>query len=429
MIAILRGLQRKQFSSKIIEWTRVLSITGGAQVIVQAIGVVSGIIIIRLLPTHEYALYTLGNTMLGTLTMLADSGISTGVMAQGGKVWQDKGKLGAVLVTGSVLRKKFGVVSFLISAPVLLYLLLHNGASWLIALLILFSIFVAFFAALSSAIMEVAPKLKQDILPLQKNQLQANISRLVLIGSMVILFPWAFVAILGNGLPRYWANFRLRKMSATYADWHQMPDPLVKKEILSVVKKILPGTIYVCISGQLTIWMISLFGTVTAIASLGALGRLTMILTLVTVTFSTLFIPRFARLPFQQPLLLKRFLQAFGVFALISVCILVFVRLFTAELLWILGENYNTLYEELFLSVAVGCVGMLAGLAYQFSSCRGWVMRPVISIPLSVTLIICGIFVFDISTLKGVLYFNLFVMTGEVLKNVSYLLLRITKGE
>lgn len=429
MIAILRGLQNKHFSLKVIEWTKVLSITGGAQAIVQLIGVVSGIMIIRLLPTHEYALYTLGNSMLGVLTMLADSGISTGVMAQGGQVWQDKNKLGAVLVTGSELRNKFALVSFLISAPILLYLLIYNGASWLTAIIILCSIFVAFLAALSTSLLEVAPKLKQDIVPLQKNQLQANIGRLVLIGCTIIFFPWAFIAIIGNGLPRFWANIRLKKLSANYADWHQSADPLVRKEILAIVKRILPGTIWVCVSGQVTLWMISLFGTVSAIASLGALSRLTMILTLMTVLFSTLFIPRFARLPFNRKLLLKRVFQAFGLFILINSCILILVNLFTAELLWILGGNYNMLHKELVLSVAISCVGMMAGMSYQFSSCRGWIMKPLLSIPLSFLFIVCGIFLFDISTLTGILYLNLFIMVGEVVKNVTYLLLRIMKGE
>lgn len=428
MIAILKGLGKKQIKFKIIEWTRVLSITGGAQAIVQVIGVVSGILIIRLLPTHEYALYTLGNSMLGVLTMLADSGISTGVMAQGGKVWQDKKKLGAVLVTGADLRKKFGLVSFLIAAPILLYLLLYNGASGLTSVLILGSILIAFVAALSTSLLEVGPKLKQDILPLQKNQLQANIGRLALIGCTLIVFPWAFVAIAGNGLPRFWANFRLKKLSASYADWHQSADPLVRKEILAIVKRILPGTIWVCVAGQVTIWMISLFGTVTAIASLGALSRLTMILTLLTTLFSTLFIPRFARLIFNRKLLLKRVIQALGVFALVSACILVVVRLFTAELLWILGRNYNMLHKELLLSVTISCVGMMAGLSYQLAGCRGWIIKPLVSIPLSFLFIVCGIFLFNISTLTGILYFNLFIMTGEVLKNVTYLLLKIMKG-
>src|SRR5690349_4585514 len=79
------------------ELSKLVTITGGAQALVQGAGLICGILIIRLLPTNEYAFYTLANTMLGTMTVLADGGISTGVMAQGGKVWQSKAELGTVL--------------------------------------------------------------------------------------------------------------------------------------------------------------------------------------------------------------------------------------------------------------------------------------------------------------------------------------------
>ncbi len=65
----------------LLYWGKLISITGSAQIIVQAVGFVSGILIIRLLPVQEYAFYTLVNTMLGTVALLVDGGISTGAMA------------------------------------------------------------------------------------------------------------------------------------------------------------------------------------------------------------------------------------------------------------------------------------------------------------------------------------------------------------
>ena len=58
--------------SKIYSWGKLITITGGAQVIVQAATLSSGIVIIRLLSTREYALYTIANAMLGTMNILAD---------------------------------------------------------------------------------------------------------------------------------------------------------------------------------------------------------------------------------------------------------------------------------------------------------------------------------------------------------------------
>ena len=135
--------------TKLVEWGGLILITGSAQILVQAIALISGILVIRQLPANEYALYTLANTMLGTMTILADSGISSGVLAQGSRVWKDQKKLGVVLVTGLELRKKFAIASLVIAIPLLLFLLLHHNASWLMAVLIVVSLIPAFFLALS----------------------------------------------------------------------------------------------------------------------------------------------------------------------------------------------------------------------------------------------------------------------------------------
>jgi O-antigen/teichoic acid export membrane protein len=149
-------------------WGKLISITGSAQIVVQAVGFLSGILVIRLLAVEEYALYTLANTMLGTMTILSDGGISTGVMAEGGKVWQDRKKSGVVLTTGLDLRRKFAIVSLIISIPVLGYLLLHNGANWITTVLITASLIPAFYAALSDGLLQIPVKLHQAIPPLQK---------------------------------------------------------------------------------------------------------------------------------------------------------------------------------------------------------------------------------------------------------------------
>ena len=206
---------------RVFEWGKLVAVTGSAQILVQAVGLISGILVIRLLPTQEYALYTLANTMLGTMTNLADGGISAGVMAHGGKVWQHREKLGVVLVTGLDLRKKFAVGSLLVATPVLLYLLHHHGASWLMSALITVSLIPAFVTALSGGLLVVAPLLQQDIFPIQKNQINTNLGRLALLMLTLFFFPLTFLAVLAAGIPQIWANRRLRKISVGYADWNQ----------------------------------------------------------------------------------------------------------------------------------------------------------------------------------------------------------------
>ena len=398
-----------------------------AQVLLQMLSFICGILVIRLLPTHEYALYTLANTMLATMILLADSGVSTGVMAQAARVWDDNDKLGAVLVTGFALRKKFALVSLGIAFPTLLYLLQSHGFSWGMSVLIFISLVPAFIMGLSGTLLEIVFKLRQHIIPLQKVQVMNNLGRLVLTASQLIIFPWAFIAILAAGIPQIWANRRLRNDSVAHVNWQQKPDPAVRKELMGIVKKALPGAVYYCLSGQITIWLISVFGNYTAIAQMGALGRLAMVLSIFTVLFSTLVSPRFAKLPPNKEILLKLFLHIMSGLLLLTLFITSFTWLFPSEMLWILGKNYSGLNIELLLYVIDGCLSLIWGSAYILGATRGWNIHPGFSITVSFSSIVVGAMLIDVSTVRGVLFLNLFVSIIQVFMYGSYTLIKIIK--
>jgi O-antigen/teichoic acid export membrane protein len=415
--------------ARALEWGKLITITGSAQIVVQAISFLCGILVIRLLPTQEYALYTLANTMLGTMVLLADGGISTGVLAQGGKVWQDREKLGTVLNTGLDLRKKFAIGSLLIASPILLWLLRHHGASWLMAILLLLATIPTFLTGLSNTLLETAPKLQQDIAPLQKNQVGVNIGRLALLVLTIFIFPWAFVAILAAGLPQIWGNFRLKKISAGYADLTQKPDPEIRAAILKVVKRVLPGAVYYSASGQITVWLMSIFGTTAAIAQIGALSRLSTMLSLFTMLLMTLVIPRFARLSAGKAVLLTRYFQIQAGLLVLSVCIVGTVWMFPSQVLWILGKNYSGLNIELVLSIIGSCLNLITGISFSLVSSRGWATNPAITITLEIAAVVIGIMLIDVSTLKGALILNIFISIMQALLYIIYGTLKITKSE
>lgn len=402
-------------------------ITGSAQVIVQLIGLLTGIIIIRLLPPQEYAFYTLANAMLGTMSLLADGGISTGVMSQGGKVWEDKQKLGVVLHTGMKLRTRFSVITLAIVLPVLAYLLLHQNASLLTTLLIIVSIIPAFYASLSDALLEIVPKLHQDIKPLQQNSMIVNFFRLFLSGATLFFFPWAYIAILAAGIPRIIGNIKLKAIACKFMTQTTQADTMVQAEIMSVVKRSLPGIIYYCLSGQITIWIISVFGNSSSLAASGALSRLGMLLNILTIMMGTLVIPRFARLFSDRKLLMTRFVQIFACTVVMCVLIQGLVHVFSGALLWVLGPRYLHLTEELFVYF-LGCnVTLLISTSFGLYASRGWIIKPVFSISYNILFLIIGVSLFDVSTLMGVLWFTLFINISQLLMHLPFAIYKIYK--
>src|SRR5256885_17222369 len=59
------------------------------QAVVQGVGFLSGILLIRLLDQREYAYFTIANTMQGALNTLADIAISVWVVSIGRRLCQD----------------------------------------------------------------------------------------------------------------------------------------------------------------------------------------------------------------------------------------------------------------------------------------------------------------------------------------------------
>lgn len=427
MKAILIKLKHHPKYDTIVNWGKLISLTGSAQVIVQAVGFVSGILIIRLLSVQEYAFYTLANTMLGAMTVLSDGGISTGVMAQGGKVWKDKKELGKVLVTGLEMRKKFAIASLIVSLPILLYLLLHNGAGWLTAGLIILSIIPAFYATLSDSLLEIPLKLNQSIVPLQKNQIAVSLGRLLMVASTIFIFPFAYLSIFTSGVARIWGNIHLKKYANEFADTTEVEDKEVKKEISLIVKRSLPGLIYYCFSGQISTWIISIFGNPASIAQIGALGRISSVITLLMVVFSILIVPRFARMQNQPQKLLRHYSKILFFISIILLFILACTYLFSDQILWVLGNNYKKLNTELVLLMTATSITTIMGAALSLYLSRGWIMQYYITISASLLPIVISCFLFDISTLRGILYLNILVASVQMILHVSYGYYKILK--
>ncbi|GEO10459.1 hypothetical protein SAE01_29550 [Segetibacter aerophilus] len=416
---ILKILNNPKYT-RLIHWGKLITITGGSQAIVQATGLVSGIIVIRLLPTQQYAWYTLANTLLGTMGILADGGISAGVMAQGGKVWQDREKLGAVLATGLDLRKTFALGSLLVAVPLLIYLLNRSGASVITILLIVAALIPAFFVALSDSLLEIIPKLHQSIIPLQKNELTVSIARLMLSTLTLFIFPFSYIAILASGLPRAYGNIGLRKIAYSFVSKQQKPDLAVRKNILFIVKRILPGALYYCLSGQITIWLISIFGTTNSIAEVGALGRLAVLLNFFSVLISTLIIPRFARLENNKKLLLTRFFQIIGTLLIFCLLLLTVVWAFPEKILLILGNQYAGLEKELLINLIGSSIFLIGAIIYNLYTSKGWVLKPLVSISISICAITTGIIFLDVSTVSGVLWLNIFIAAIQLVYHTTY---------
>jgi len=405
------------------EWARSALFSTGAQAAVQLLGFASGIVVIRSLSRDEYAYYTIGNTILGAMTTLTTSAVSAGVLAQAGRVWQDRRKLGAVMAVGLQLRTRLAIPIVLVLLPLLFLLLRRNGAERGEAILVTASIVPLFLATAAGQILDTPLRLHQALLPLQRLQLAANIARVGALAIVLRFLPFAGIAALCAAVPQAWANWRLRRMAARLADWHEPGDSEARARILDQVRRTMPATIYYTLSGQVAVWLISIYGRTESVAAVGALGRLAMILSAVGSVFNLLAIPRYARIPATEPLRLRaRYWQAQGLLAFVCALPLVAIVAAPDAVLSVLGPQYVGLGREAALMAASAVVTVLTGAAFGLGAVRGVVAPPSIVIPAGLLFQAGLIAVLPIDTLAGVIWLGLLSEAGMWALHVGYFL-------
>jgi len=408
--------------SRYREWLMASVITGSAQIGAQLLAFVSGLLVLRLLPPDQYAYYTIATAVSGSMVVLADCGLTNAVLTQGGAHWQDRAALGTIINTGLALRVRLGCIVAALCAPLLIFLLMRQGCGLWEALALTLALQPAFFLGMNYQVMEVAPRLHQRILPLQRLQLLANAARAALTSGSILALPYAFIASLAAALPQFWVNRRLRRLTNEHANPQSAPDPQVRARMLEQVKRSAPGSIYYALSGQISVWLVSVFGTTASVATVGALGRLAVAFSALALVFNTLAVSRFARIPASEPQrILARFWQSQALLALACAGPLATLWMFPRTVLSILGPHYADYPDEALLMGISGAVGIMNAAAYGLGAARGLITPPALTIPLSIAVQVALISLLRVDTVNGVIWLGLLTTTSILLLTNAYL--------
>ncbi len=389
------------------------------QGLVQIIAFASGILLVRWLPQREYAFFTIANAMQATLMLLADIGISVGLISIGGRVWQDRHRFGQLINTGLVLRRKLAAVAAIIVAPILYAMLAKNGASQIYTVLLIVLVLAGFSIQLSIDIFSVVPRLHSDIARLQKIDLTCAIVRLLLIVGLIYLVAAAGLAVAIASATFLLQYFLLRSYASKIVDLNAGENEEDRRQIIRLIKSLAANALFYCFQGQITVFLISFFGRrAESVAEVGALGRLAMIFTVLMSMLTNIFVPAFARCQDKTKLRWLYVVIAGGVI-LFSVIVLAGAGFFPDQFLLILGNRYTHLHRELVLMVGVAVITALAGTLWLLNSAKAWISGAWLYIPLTLATQIALIPFTDFSSVAGVLIFNLISAVPSLLLNLA----------
>jgi O-antigen/teichoic acid export membrane protein len=377
------------------------------EIMIQAAGFMTGVLLVRVLPKAEYAYFTIANTLQQTMNTLADNGIGSGLTAIGGRVWDDRSRFGQLLNTAMRLRRAFALIAIMVVTPILAWMLTSAGAKPAQAAWICGAVLLALCFQIANGVLIVAPLLHLDANRVQRLMVLAAVIRLALIAGAYLLFLDAFVALLAAAVSFAFQEWMLRRWLPTYADIKAPPSAADRREILSIVKQQAPNAIYYCVQSQLMVWLISIFGSTNAVAEVGALGRIGMIFLMLGSLMTHVVMPRFARV--QDPRMLwPRYSQIIGGFCGLMALLLAAAATFPEVLLWILGPKYAHLETELFLMVLGTVLYSILGTMYQVNLARGWVVSPWLLIPIGIATEVLLILMFDLSQVRNVLLMSIY---------------------
>ena len=395
---------------------------------VQAMNFVIGLLIIRFLNKDGYAAYTIMNTLVPVMLMLSDTGIGTGIFAIGRLIWEDDEKMGRLVNTGLQLRRRFAAVSFCLVGPFLAWMLNRNHVPILDIVLLTTISLTSISFQLTGAVVKAVLQLRQNFTILMKMGLMSTFLRLCLVGWFIAVFQIsAVLAVLAGTCSIILETYIAVRATKPQIAWAAPPDPAYKVEIFSLVKRTLPLTLYYCVSGQLNVWLLGVFGSSHQVADIGAASRLGIIFITVTSSFAAIMVSKFARANGRRRLMIQS-IQIIGCLALVLFGLTALVWIWPTPFIWLLGPQYTNISGLLWLVVLSTGVNSLAGSIFNLNMCKGWIPPAAVTIPIEIGTQIVLLSILDVSKTENVLILSTLSAIPVTIVN-GYMLFRQIRKE
>jgi hypothetical protein len=271
---------------------------------------------------------------------------------------------------------------------------------------------------LSLGVLSVVPRLRSDIDRIRNIDLTGAVARLAILGALVAVFLNASAAVAVGSAALFLQYRLLRRYVAGVVDLDAPANEEDRRAMHGFIKGQAANSIFFCIQGQITVFLISFFGTdSSSVAEVGALGRLAMIFAVFSNLLTNVFAPAFARC--QSPRRLRwQYAGTVGSVLAFIVVLVTAAALFPEAFLFVLGSKYTHLEHELLLMIGGAVVGALINTIWALNASKAWVSGSWLYIPLTLATQAALVPFTDFSSVRGVLIFNLISSVPNLLLNL-----------
>lgn len=367
-----------------------------------------GLLCIRLLPIGEYAKFVVVFAIQGSLMVLLDVGISGTFIPLVGERIEDRQLIADYLAS----LRQIAHWLYAIAAPltVVAYPLLVRNRHWgwqTVAAMIVIVLVSAWFARVGASYGSVLI-LRRDRYRYYQAQIISSVGALALLGIFFAFHRFgAFTAILIGVAKIISVAIVYFRRANQLLGVKGTPSKEKRTAIVQLTLPAVPSVVYYAVGGQISVFLITIFGRTAAVASVGALGRLGQIFSLLTPINGILVEPYFARLPKKH--LKSHYLMAAAGASACGAGAVAIARFWPDFFLWILGPKYAGLRTEVVLVIVAGAISLVGSLISSINSSRRFIYYSFVLTDNIVTLFVQAIFIWrvDMSTVKNVLWFNI----------------------
>jgi len=364
---------------------------------VQLLSVIFGLTVVRLLTVEAYAQFSLALGFQTTLGSLMDLGYAGTIVPLVGERFADPNVVGAYVAAAKHHRDRIFFLFSPIAAVCFFALAYKHHWSWHIQVLLVASVLIQLYFGGRASYYSAPLMLRRDLRKLYRPQVFSALLKCVAPLPMRVigaLNGWS--AALLNAVAQVYNSIRLRRSSLPYIVEPRQSDPSVNREMMQYVMPAMPAVIFSAFQGQVSLYLITLFGKTVSMAQVAALGRVGQIFSVLLAFNVVLLEPRFARLAREE--LLRRYMQMVGLVSVFCAIVTILSFRFPLPLLWLLGPQYKGLSREIGWVVLGYSLYYMASVIWIMNRSRKWLFWSGTVIEIGLTVLAEIVFVF----LRGV---------------------------
>jgi O-antigen/teichoic acid export membrane protein len=364
------------------------------------------------MPVEQYAQFGVAFAFQSTVAMLADLGFTSSIIALAGERAKDPEIMGLYIRSAKHYRRILVITVGLGFA--FLFPWIVSGQSWSpeAKVSILLSILCA--VIVQGWSMYQAPLLSHRMVgQVYQPQILSAAVRLGLSG--LAHYFQMLTGVVASWLGAFslaYSGWFIKRNAFELVNEPEKSDPTANREMLRYTAPLLPGIVFLALQSQISMALITIFGSTQNVAEVAALGRLGQLFGILA-AFNTMLIgPYFAQLTEKD--FKRRYPQVAIIGILISLPVVGCGFLFPEIFLMLLGKNYQQLGSCIGWLLLTSSLGYIGSLFWAMHAARKWVFWRATFAYIITTLVIQTLLVniLDLSRTIGVIQFGLWTVVA-----------------